>query len=112
MGENINIKYTQRGRAGPSERPFKNNSAFLQRNASCSPNTLAGAKSGGRISGFGDKMVLHPENSYLAGRAGRSKSPDMLRVINKCSKKGSDLQEMLKNAPKKMSTLAMYCPGG
>jgi hypothetical protein len=57
-------------------------------------------------------MVLHPENSYLAGRNSRSKSPDMERVSNKCSKKGSDLQEMLKMAPKKMSSLAMYCPGG
>jgi hypothetical protein len=52
-----------------------------------SPNTMAGSGKGGRQSGFSDQMVLHPENSYLAGR--RAKSPEMR--INKLSKKGNDL---------------------
>ena len=46
----------QRGRAGPAGTPFKNNSAFLQRNASMSPNTLAGAAKGGRSSAFGESQ--------------------------------------------------------
>lgn len=101
----------QRGRAGPAGTPFKNNSAFLQRNASMSPNTLAGAAKGGRSSAFGDVMVLHPENSYLAGR-GRNSSMEMkMGKRDKCAKKGTDLQEMLKGAPKQMNKLEMYCPG-